>query len=88
MSKQAPSGIPLEVIAKGRDLGAVLKAYMKFYGDAQKAVVRPEKTPDGIFADAMRGSVYRIYLLGVEDGMKGGSQNGFTQNENSGGRPG
>ena len=46
------SQIPLEAIAKGRDLGEVLTAYMTFHKRAT--------------------AVYRLYLLGVEDGMKRG----------------
>lgn len=64
------NGVPIEAIAKGRDLGSVLSSYMKIYEDAQKAVDRDGKTPDEIFSDIMLGSVYRVYLLGVEDGMK------------------
>lgn len=43
---------------------------MKFYDDARKYVDRDGKTEEEIFPDVMLGSVYRVYLLGVEDGMR------------------
>lgn len=64
------SGIPLEVITKGRDLENVLTAYMTIYENARKAVTTPGKSEAEVFADAMQGAVYRLYLLGVEDGMR------------------
>lgn len=62
--------IPLEVIAKGRDMGEVLTSYMTFHDRASKVAAEPGKTEDETFADAMRAAVYRLYLLGVEDGMR------------------
>lgn len=64
------SGIPLDVIAKGRDLGEVLTAYMTIYENARKAVATPGKSEAEIFADATTGAVYRLYLFDVEDGMR------------------
>lgn len=64
------SGISLDVIAKGRNLESVLSCYMKFYKDAQKYIDRAGKTEEEIFSDVMLGSLYRLYLMGVEDGMK------------------
>ena len=64
------SGIPLEVISKGRDLDEVLTAYMTIYENARKAVATPGKSEADVFADATTGAVYRLYLLGVEDGMR------------------
>lgn len=64
------SGIPLDAIAKGRDLGKVLTAYMSFHEMARKAAMAPGKSEDEVFAEAMQGAIYRLYLLGVEDGMK------------------
>ena len=54
--------IPLSVIAKGRDLGEVLQMYMDFYEESNRE--------DDRFAKTMMGAVYRVYLLGVQDGMK------------------
>lgn len=62
--------IPLRAIQKGRDLGAVLNEYRRIYGDAKKAATAPGKSEDDILADTLMGAAYRIYLLGVEDGMK------------------
>lgn len=70
MNELNQSGVPVEAIAKGRDLGSVISSYMKFYDDARKYVDRDGKTEEEIFSDIMLGSVYRVYLLGVEDGMK------------------
>ena len=58
-------------IAKGRDLDGVLSLYMDFFPGAREAAATPGKTVDEIFADTMMAVLYRIYLLGVEDGMRG-----------------
>lgn len=65
------NGIRLEVISKGRDLGDVLESYMKFYEDAKKVAISHGVTDESdLAASAMQGAAYRLYLLGVEDGMK------------------
>lgn len=66
------SQIPMEVIAKGRDMGEVLTTYMTFHKRAGKVAAEAGKPEDETFADAMQAAVYRLYLLGVEDGMKRG----------------
>jgi len=63
-------GVPLEAIKKGRDYGKVLSEYRRIWDGAKGAATAPEKTQDEIFADTMMCAAYRIYLLGVEDGMK------------------
>lgn len=62
--------IPAEAIAKGRSFGDVLTAWMEIYDRARDAAIAPGKTGDKIFSDTMMAAAYRIYLLGVEDGMK------------------
>ena len=62
-------GIPLDAIQKGRALDEVLSEYMRTWEEANRAVSEPGRDPDLIFADTMTATVYRIYLLGVEDGM-------------------
>lgn len=62
--------IPVEVIAKGRNLGEVLTEYMRIWGGAKEAATKEGKSPDDIFADTMQAAAYRLYLLGVQDGMK------------------
>lgn len=62
--------IPLSVIAKGRDLGEVLQMYMDFYEEAAKIAAQESNREDDRFAKTMMGAVYRVYLLGVQDGMK------------------
>ncbi len=64
--------IPLEAIKKGRDYGMVLSEHRRIWDGAKEAATVPGKTQDEIFADTMMCAAYRIYLLGVEDGMKGG----------------
>ena len=71
MDAQYQSGIPIEVINKGRSLEDVLNAYTKFYQDAAKVSRRLGKSGDDVVADAMTGATYRLYLQGVEDGMFG-----------------
>ena len=66
------SQIPLEVIAKGRDLGEVLTTYMTFHKRTTAVAAEAGKSEDETVADAMQAAVYRLYLLGVEDGMKRG----------------
>lgn len=63
-------GIPLNVFTKGRSFEKVLKEYMRIWGDFKKCATAPGKGEDEIFADTMEVAAYRIYLLGVEDGMK------------------
>lgn len=71
MDKQGQSAIPIDVISRGRDLGDVLSAYMDCYEKAERVAADPRKPEGKIFAETMQASIYRIYLLGVQDGMKG-----------------
>ncbi|MDE5893821.1 MAG: hypothetical protein K2H45_12950 [Acetatifactor sp.] len=64
------SSIPVKVISSGRSLDEVLTAYMEFHGKASQIAAASGKAEDEIFAEAMQGAVYRLYLLGVEDGMR------------------
>lgn len=70
MDEMMKHGIPLEAIAKGRDYDAVLTEYRRIWEIAKEAATAPGKTQDEIFAETMMCAAYRIYLLGVEDGMK------------------
>ena len=63
-------GIPLNVFTKGRSFEKVLEEYMRIWDDVKKCATTPGKGEDEIFADTMKVTAYRIYLLGVEDGMK------------------
>lgn len=65
------NGIPLKVFSSGRSLGDVLDAFMKVMDSVDKIAASPGKDDAEVFADALKVSVYRIYLLGVEDGMEG-----------------
>lgn len=64
------SRVPLEVIAKGRGLVEILAAYITIHKRCREVATVSGKSDDEIFAEAMHGAVYRIYLLGVEDGMR------------------
>lgn len=65
---------PLDVFEKCRPLDEVLDDYMRMWGHAKSVVGGPEKDEDTIFADTMKVTAYALYLLGVEDGMKGVAQ--------------
>ncbi len=66
------STIPLSAISKGRDLGTVLSNYMEFHKGATAEMEKHGLNGEQAFVNAMQGALYRLYLLGVEDGMKGG----------------
>ena len=70
MNEDDQHNIPLDVITKGRTIDAVLAEYMRVWGEIQEAATEPWKSPDEIFADTMEIATYRIYLLGVQDGME------------------
>lgn len=61
----------IDAIINGRDLGEVLSRYVRYHTAAKKVAEGKGTDPDEVFADAMSRSIYQIYLLGVEDGMKG-----------------
>ena len=63
--------VPLEAISKGRDLGSALDAYMKYFDRAKAVSVQQGESEEESVSDAMMGAAYRLYLLGVEDGMRG-----------------
>lgn len=62
--------IPLNVIAKGRPLEDVLEEYMRIFMSAKRAATKPGKSEEDVYADTLKLTAYRLYLLGVEDGMK------------------
>lgn len=68
----------IDAISIGRSPEDVLDVYMRIWGDAKKVSEKNQNDPDQILADIMAVTAYRIYLLGVEDGMKGASKNGRT----------
>lgn len=63
--------VPLEAITKGRDMAAVLAECGRIWDGAKDAATVPGLSPDEILADTIMISAYRIYLPGVQDGMKG-----------------
>lgn len=64
-------GINIDVILKGRNLEDVLAHYMTFFKRAAGVAEERGKPEEDAVADTMMGAIYRTYLLGVEDGMKG-----------------
>ena len=66
--------IPLKAISKGKDLGRVLQEYMRAYSESAKISASMGKSDDEVLSDATMCAVYRIYLLGVEDGMRRGTE--------------
>lgn len=74
MDEMLKHGIPAEAIAKGRAYVDVLCEYKRIWDGVKAVATVPGKTDDEIFADTMAVTAYRIYLLGVEDGMKGAAQ--------------
>jgi len=74
MNDQFSKKIPIDVILQGRKLDEIYAAYMTFFDRVKEvaAAERPKKSEDEILANAMMCATYRLYLLGVEDGMKGG----------------
>lgn len=63
--------VPIDAISIGRSPEDALDVYMRIWGDAKKVSEKNQDDPDQILADIMAATAYRIYLLGVEDGMKG-----------------
>ena len=52
-----------------RDLSGVCSAYRTFFDEARTAAGQSGKSEDQAIAEAMVAAMYRLYLLGVEDGM-------------------
>lgn len=71
MNETSHRYVPVDAVINGRDFGEVLSRYVRYHTDAKKVAEEKGTNPDEVFADAMTGAIYQIYLLGVEDGMKG-----------------
>lgn len=74
MAEKYQPVIPMEAIGKGRNLEDVLSAYMTFWGRAKEFATSSDKSEDEIFEDTLMLTAYRIYLLGVEDGLRGNAK--------------
>lgn len=74
MDEMLKHGIPVDVILKGREYEKVLAEYQRIWNGVKEVATVPGKTEDEIFADTLMVAAYRIYLLGVEDGMKEGTK--------------
>lgn len=62
--------IPLGAISKGRALSEVLDEYRRVYNDAVEIADDGTRDSDETDCAAIVCAAYRVYLLGVEDGMK------------------
>ncbi len=60
----------MAVIKKGRGFDEVMDQFTAIYDRAERVAATPGKSEAEVFADTMMCAVYRIYLLGVEDGMR------------------
>lgn len=61
--------IPLSAINSGRPLEKVLEKYMSAFTDCKKRCVKSGMQDDEATARSMTAAVYRVYVMGVEDGM-------------------
>ncbi len=61
-------GIPAEVFTKSRSMDDVMEVYRRSIEIAMNDWKRGGEAPE--ISDLMRWTGYRMYLLGVEDGMK------------------
>lgn len=62
--------IPIEAIIKGRSMEEVLNEFMRIWDGAREAAEKASESADEIFACTVQAAVYRLYILGVQDGMK------------------
>lgn len=69
------SDIPLNVIAKGRSLEEVLEKVMSSWRDANEIGSKAGLTEEDMFSRTFMCVAYRIYLMGVQDGMKEDEEN-------------
>lgn len=70
-NKHTDESIPMSVFSKGRTYSEVLDAFMASYETAHKeASKQVGKSGEEIFADTLSLVAYRMYLLGVQDGME------------------
>ena len=69
------SDIPLNVIEKGRSLEEVLAKVMSSWRSANEIGSKAGLTEEDLFSGTLMCVAYRIYLMGVQDGMKEDEEN-------------
>ena len=69
------SDIPLNVIEKGRSLEEVLAKVMSSWRSANEIGSKVGLTEEDLFSRTLMCVAYRIYLMGVQDGMKEDKEN-------------
>lgn len=69
------SDIPLNVIEKGRSLEEVLAKVMSSWRSANEIGFKAGLTEEDLFSRTLMCVAYRIYLMGVQDGMKEDEEN-------------
>lgn len=62
--------VPIDAITKGRSLEEVLKELMRIWDEARETVEKVSESADEVFACTVQAAAYRLYILGVQDGMK------------------
>ena len=72
------SDIPLNVIEKGRSLEEVLAKVMSSWRIANEIGSKAGLTEEDLFSRTLMCVAYRIYLIGVQDGMKEDEENERT----------
>lgn len=62
--------IPLSAIANGRSYEEILYETQRIFTDASTAAIARGSNGDNITSDAIALTAYRLYLMGVADGME------------------
>lgn len=63
-----------EVVSKGRAFENVIEKLWQVWKDAEDFVESGDKDAPETFGELLEYIGYRMYLLGVEDGMKGDAE--------------
>lgn len=66
--------VPIDAITKGRSLEEVLKELMRIWDGARETAEKVSESADEVFACTVQATAYRLYILGVQDGMKSENQ--------------
>lgn len=62
--------IPLAVIQKGRSLKEICEETQRIFTEAKAEARKKGKTGDDAVSGAIMATAYRLYLLGVQDGLE------------------
>lgn len=70
MDNMLTNGIPNEAVAKRRTFNEVMDEYQRALEGEQEAIKSSGEIQESVLLRATMAAAYRMYLLGVEDGMK------------------